>query len=113
LDETLTQPQFLYLTTVGWKTGKEHGIEIWFVEHNKKYYVISELGKSAHWIRNISYNPRITFSIDGTTFDGAARIVNPIKEGQLASEISELMDIKYKWNQGLIVELRPLTFSKN
>ena len=113
MDETLNQPQFLYLTTVGWKTGKEHRIEIWFVEHNKKYYVISELGKSAHWIRNIGYNPRITFSIDGTTFDGDARIVNPIKEGQLASEISELMDIKYKWNQGLIVELRPLTFSEN
>jgi deazaflavin-dependent oxidoreductase (nitroreductase family) len=110
LDETLTQPQFLYLTTVGWKTGKEHSIEIWFVEHNKKYYVISELGESAHWIRNISNNPRITFSIDAMTFDGDARIVNPIKESQLASEISELMAIKYKWNQGLIVELRPLNF---
>jgi len=48
---------------MGWKTGKEHRIEIWFVEHNKKYYVISEIGESAHWIRNISYNPRITFTL--------------------------------------------------
>jgi len=47
------------------------------------------------------------------TFDGDARIVNPIKESQLASEISELMAIKYKWNQGLIVELGPLNFSEN
>jgi hypothetical protein len=29
------QPQLLYLTTIGWKTGKQHRIEIWFVEFNR------------------------------------------------------------------------------
>ena len=42
--QLLNQPDFLYLTTIGWKTGKHHKIEIWFVEYNKRYYVISE-----HW----------------------------------------------------------------
>ncbi len=37
-----SQLQFLYLTTKGWKTGKVHEIEIWFVEQNEKYYVLSE-----------------------------------------------------------------------
>ena len=38
--------QFLYLTTKGRKTTKEHTIEIWFTEYNKKYYILSERKKS-------------------------------------------------------------------
>ena len=37
-------PQFLYLTTIGWKTGKQHRIEIWFVEHNNDRYVLHGKG---------------------------------------------------------------------
>ena len=29
--DLIDNPQFLYLTTKGWKTGKQHKIEIWFV----------------------------------------------------------------------------------
>jgi hypothetical protein len=35
-------PQFLYLTTKGRKTLRQHTIEIWFVEYNKRYYFLSE-----------------------------------------------------------------------
>jgi hypothetical protein len=44
----LSKPQFLYLTTHGWKSGKEHRIEIWFVEHNKRYYIIYLSGSIVH-----------------------------------------------------------------
>ena len=71
---------------------------------------MSELGASAHWVRNISHNPNISFSVNGLNFVGLARIVNPMKEARLAAEISELMKVKYKWDQGLIVELKPLDF---
>jgi len=37
---SIEEEQFLYLTTKGWKTGKEHRIEIWFVSYDDKYYVI-------------------------------------------------------------------------
>ena len=47
-------PQFLYLTTKGWKTGKQHKIEIWFVEYDKRYYVMSENMDRADWVKNIS-----------------------------------------------------------
>jgi len=104
----LNQPQFLYLVTSGWNTGKEHRIEIWFVEHNKRYYVISERRERAHWVQNISNNPRITFSVHDRTFEGTARLVDPKNEPELTNRISELMDSKYKWHQGLIVELTPL-----
>ena len=93
---------------MGWKTGKKHRIEIWYVKHNRKYYVISELGASAHWVRNISHIPNISFSVNGLNFVGHARIVNPMEETRLAAEVSELMNMKYKWDQGLIVELKSL-----
>lgn len=73
---------------------------------------MSELGTSAHWVRNISHNPNISFSINGLNFIGLARIVNSMKETRLAAEVSGLMKVKYKWDQGLIVELKSLDFDE-
>jgi deazaflavin-dependent oxidoreductase (nitroreductase family) len=99
----------LYLTTLGWKTGKQHRIEIWFVEHNGKYYIISERLGSAHWVQNIKHNSAVSFSINNNNvFTGNARIVDQEKESALAAEVLKLMDRKYKWSQGLIVELTPI-----
>jgi hypothetical protein len=45
-NNNLHQPtQFLYLTTNGRKTTRQHTIEIWFIEYNKKYYILSERKK--------------------------------------------------------------------
>jgi hypothetical protein len=96
------------LTTHGWKSGKEHRIEIWFVEHNKRYYIISERLEGAHWVQNIKHNATLSFSINDKVFKGNARIVDQEKEPALSADISKLMDTKYKWNQGLIVELTPI-----
>ncbi|HEX9318911.1 MAG TPA: nitroreductase/quinone reductase family protein [Nitrososphaeraceae archaeon] len=102
---------FLYLSTVGWETGKNHEIEIWFVEYSKRYYVMSEHGESAHWVQNIINNPRIKCRVYNITFEGTARIVSRKNEPQLAVEISKLMLAKYKWNEGTIVEILPPTLS--
>ena len=96
------------MTTLGWKTGKEHRIEIWFVEHSERYYIISERLDRAHWVQNIKHNPSVSFSISGNIFKGYARIVDQKKEPALSAEVSKLMHIKYKWSQGLIVELTPI-----
>ena len=101
----MNSAQFLYLTAVGWKSGKQHKIEIWFVENNKQYYVISERRKQAHWVQNILHNPRVSFVVNNTTFEGTARIVDQDKEPILAAEVSKLMSTKYGWNKGLLVEL--------
>ena len=71
---------------------------------------MSELGKNAHWIRNINHNPRISFSIDGLNYEGEARVIDFQNESQLATKVSELMNAKYKWDEGLIVEIEPLNF---
>ena len=101
-------PQFLYLTTIGWKTGKQHRIEIWFVEYNKRYYLISERQRHAHWVQNIVHNPKVLFTVGHDTFEGIASIVDPDKESNSAvAEVLKLMDTKYGWDDGLIVELIP------
>jgi hypothetical protein len=91
------------LTTHRRKIGKQHRIEIWFAQHNGRYYIISERREAAHWVQNIKYNPAVSFSINDSIFKGSARIVDQEKEFALTAEVSELMDTKYKWSQGLIV----------
>jgi deazaflavin-dependent oxidoreductase (nitroreductase family) len=99
------------LTTHGWKSGKEHRIEIWFVEHNKRYYLISERLKDADWVQNIQRNATVSFTINDKVFKGNARIVDQEKESGLAGEVSKLMNTKYKWTQGLVVELTPINLT--
>jgi deazaflavin-dependent oxidoreductase (nitroreductase family) len=96
--------QFLYLDTTGWKTGRRHRIEIWFAEHGGRYYIMSEGGERAHWVRNILHNSRVSFSVSGTSFSGTARV---IEKGGLAFEVKKLMKAKYGWDSGLVVELAP------
>ena len=104
----LSPSQFLYLTTKGWKTGKLHKIEIWFVEQNKKYYVLSEHGKGAHWVQNILCDSKISFQVNNQILNGYGRVIeDAATEKDLILRVSELMDKKYGWSGGLIVELSP------
>lgn len=99
--------QFLYLDSLGWKTAKPHRIEIWFIEHDKKYYVVSERKKRAHWVQNILHNHHVTFSVNNNNFECYARMVDDDESG-LISSVSSLMNKKYGWSDGLVVELYPL-----
>lgn len=101
----ISSSQFLHLDTIGWKSGKQHKIEIWFVQSNERYYIMSEHRKHAHWVQNIIHDPRVSFTVNHTTFTGTARVVDRDKEPELTAGVSELMGTKYGWNEGLIVEL--------
>lgn len=102
-------PEFLYLTTSGRKTGNPHEIEIWFVEYQGRYYLVSEHHERSHWAQNILYNPAISFWVGGQTYQGSGRIIDRQVEPELAAAVSALMDTKYGWSDGLIVELAPNT----
>ena len=101
----LSQSQFLYLTTKGWRTGKLHVIEIWYVDQNKNYYVLSEHRKKAYGVQNIIHDPKISFQVDKQIFNGYGRVVENAEELDLIHRVSELMDKKYGWSDGLIMEL--------
>jgi deazaflavin-dependent oxidoreductase (nitroreductase family) len=98
---------YLYLTSLGWETGNPHQIEIWFVAHQGRYYLVSEMREGSHWVQNIRHNPAVTFRVGERTFQGTGQVVDPAQEPQLAAEVSALMDAKYDWSDGLIVELTP------
>jgi deazaflavin-dependent oxidoreductase (nitroreductase family) len=100
-----TLPEFLYLTTTGWKTGQPHEIEIWYMPHEGRYYLVAEGRERAHWVRNIAHNPAVSFRVGERTFSGTGRAIDPAQEPQLAAAVSALMEAKYEWSDGLIVEL--------
>ena len=107
---------FLYLTTIGRKTGLPRQIEIWFVEHQGRYYMVSEAREEAKWVKNLLAAPRVHFSVgtrDATeavlpTTPALARVVTPDREPLLVERVSALMQSKYGWSDGLLVELTPL-----
>jgi deazaflavin-dependent oxidoreductase (nitroreductase family) len=106
---------FLYLTTIGRKTGLPRQIEIWFVVHRGRYYIVSEGRERANWVKNLQQTPGVQISI-GTRDDTEAalpttpalgRVVHAEREPELAAQVCALMDRKYGWSDGLIVELAP------
>jgi F420H(2)-dependent quinone reductase len=99
------ESQFLYLTSSGWKTGKKHTIEIWFVGYRQRYYVMSERRYKAHWVQNILHNQKIKCSLNNIRSEGNARIISKDNALELASEVQKLMKTKYGWDKGLIIEL--------
>ena len=47
------------------------------------------------------------FTVNSKPFEGTARTVDKHIEHKLAGEIANLMNAKYGWSNGLIVELTP------
>jgi deazaflavin-dependent oxidoreductase (nitroreductase family) len=98
---------YLYLSTTGWKSGRPHVIEIWFVELQGRYYVVAEGRERAHWVRNIRQQPAVSFRVGGHAFTAIGRVIDGIAEPELAGQVAASMDAKYEWSDGLIVELTP------
>lgn len=101
------EPEFCYVTTTGWKSGKPHEIEIWFVSHDGAYYIVAEGREKAHWVQNIRHNPAISVRVGDQTYQGKGRAIDRAVEPELAAAVAAKMDAKYDWSDGLIVELRP------
>lgn len=100
---------YIYVTTTGWKSGQPHQIEIWFVTHEGRYYLVSERHERSHWVQNIQREPAIMFRLGERNYNGTGRIVDRAAEPELAAQVSALMDAKYGWSDGLIIELTPIT----
>ena len=99
---------YLYLTTIGSKSGRDHEIEIWFTEHGGCFYLISETREKAHWVQNVRHEPRVRVCIGAERFESVGRIVEPSAEPELVARVRELSEAKYGWSEGVIVELEPV-----
>jgi deazaflavin-dependent oxidoreductase (nitroreductase family) len=101
------EEQFLYLTTVGRKTGLPREIEIWFTRVGTAYYLIAEQRAEANWVKNIQRQTRINFRVGARRLAGTGRVLDEKAEAALWQVVAERFAQKYGWNDGLIVELLP------
>jgi deazaflavin-dependent oxidoreductase (nitroreductase family) len=97
--------QFLYLTTIGRKTGLPREIEIWFVELNGRLYVLAEHGYKAQWVQNVIVDPSVTIRLAGRSWSATGRVLEP-ETDELYLRVRELARVKYGWGDGLPVEFR-------
>ncbi|HRL12541.1 MAG TPA: nitroreductase/quinone reductase family protein [Aggregatilineales bacterium] len=106
---------FLYLTTRGHKSGQPHQIEIWYVQHGGRYYLVSERREGSHWVQNLLADPGVEFSVGTREHPGSvlpatpgqAAPVDPDADLLLTAAVRAAMDAKYAWSDGLIVQLTP------
>jgi deazaflavin-dependent oxidoreductase (nitroreductase family) len=99
--------QYLYLTTIGRRTGIRREIEIWFTERDGRFYVIAEHGEQANWVRNIRANPQVQMRVGELQLNATARIVDGEREPELVVAVKGLSDAKYGWSDGLVAEISP------
>jgi deazaflavin-dependent oxidoreductase (nitroreductase family) len=101
------EPQYLYLTTIGRKTGLPREIEIWFVSFDSKYFILAGHRENAHWVKNIRANPRVRVRVDDHTFDATARVLDKERDRAVYEKAQRLERAKYGWGAGLPVEITP------
>src|SRR2546422_5981725 len=73
---------FLYLTTIGRRTGRPHRIEIWFAAHEGRLYLLSGGRERADWVRNLQANPRVTVELGDETHVGVAHVLEAGAAGE-------------------------------
>jgi deazaflavin-dependent oxidoreductase (nitroreductase family) len=82
-DNKTKSEKFVYLTTKGRKTGKDHVVELWFASSGGKIYLSHE-GKHTDWIKNLIQGGNVKMKIGSNSFDGHARIADEGSSGREA-----------------------------
>jgi deazaflavin-dependent oxidoreductase (nitroreductase family) len=100
--------EFLYLTTIGRSSGQPREIEIWFVPYDGNYYLCAEGRYHADWVQNILHNSTVSFWVEGQTYQGIGHLVDPDLEPGTVAALTAQFDAKYRWSDGLLVELYPI-----
>ena len=102
------EPKYLYLTTVGRRSGRPRRIEIWFTRHASAYYLVAEHGRRSQWVQNLAADPAVRARVGARSFRAHARVVDHAAERELVRAVRRLSEAKYGWGDGLVVELRPV-----
>jgi deazaflavin-dependent oxidoreductase (nitroreductase family) len=109
--QNVADKKVLYLTTVGHRTGLPREIEIWFVIHGDRFYLFSETGEAAAWVKNIRRNPEVIVRIEASRISATARVLDREIDRELWAEVAAIAERKYEWGDGLPVAITPITAS--
>ena len=106
--QSVAGKQVLYLTTIGRRTGLPRQIEIWFVVYGERFYLFTEMGEAAGWVKNIRRNPKVTVRVGEWQLDATARVLDRHIDYKLWDQVAEIANRKYGWGDGLPVEIAPI-----
>ena len=82
-------------------------IEIWFVIHRDRFYLFSETGEAAAWVKNIRRNPEVVVRIEARRVSATARVLDRETDRELWEQVAAIAERKYGWGDGLPVEITP------
>jgi deazaflavin-dependent oxidoreductase (nitroreductase family) len=105
--EELAKLQFIYVTTIGRRTGLAREIEIWFVERQGRFYILAEHFFKANWVQNIQNNSHLQVRLGDKTFAATGRILDEEIDAETWQAAQQLCREKYGWGEGLPVEIIP------
>ena len=72
--ESVKDAKYIYLTTIGRKTGKPHKVELWFAYAASKIYLSHE-GERTDWMKNLTKNRIVEVKIASLRFNASAKIL--------------------------------------
>jgi deazaflavin-dependent oxidoreductase (nitroreductase family) len=79
--EDVKDERFIYLTTIGRKSGKPHTVELWFAFSKGAVYLSHE-GDHTDWMKNIAKHGSVSMRIDGVESKGDARITTETEDAR-------------------------------
>jgi deazaflavin-dependent oxidoreductase (nitroreductase family) len=106
--QDIADKKVLYLTTLGRRSGLPREIEIWFVIHCDRFYLFSETGEAAAWVKNIRCNPEVVVRIKEPRIRATARVLDREIDRELWAQVAAIAERKYEWDDGLPVEITPV-----
>jgi hypothetical protein len=83
--EKLKKEKFIYLTTKGRKSGKDHEVELWFALANDRIYLSHE-GAYTDWMKNLIKDGNVRFKIGSEDLEGIAKLAPVGSQGREAGK---------------------------
>jgi len=90
---------YVWLTTVGRRTGQPRTVELWFLLERSTVYFLAGGGEGASWVRNSVAQPEVRVRLAGGTYRGRAR--SPERGSDEDQRVRRGIAAKYEgWTEG-------------
>lgn len=82
----------LEITTVGRRSGRRISLPVWFVNEDRKIYLLPVKGSDTNWYRNVVANPTMELAAGNIRLSVVAR---PLSDRKSVEKVIELFKGKY------------------